>query len=211
MTSLTTLMYQNAYRLRTHQDPHGNTWFVAKDVCNILEIKDTFNATRYLDQDEKGTLNVRTLGGQQSMTTINESGLYALIIRSRKPEARKFRKWITAEVLPSIRRTGSYHTHGINPQGSLFIKRTAHGYKVGSINYIDYRLVVRQAGLSTTTDALYKRRVRHPEMFLFIEATWYVRQDFMHHLRQYQEWREGYSHLVAKAELEQPVQSLLDL
>ena len=88
----------------TADDP----WWVAKDICDVLEISDVSNALKNLDDDEKDTHNVRTLGGNQSMLVINESGLYSLILRSRKPQAKKFKKWITSEVLPAIRKTGSY-------------------------------------------------------------------------------------------------------
>ncbi|UIF90895.1 Bro-N domain-containing protein [Cupriavidus sp. UYPR2.512] len=86
----------------------GEPWFAATDVCRILGYRDAFNATRLLDEDEKGTHILSTLGGEQVLSIINESGLYALVIRSRKPEARRFRKWVTSEVIPSIRKTGSY-------------------------------------------------------------------------------------------------------
>ena len=75
---------------------------MAKDVCNVLDM--TVEATRRLDEDEKGLTNIQTLGGNQSMTVINESGLYALIFRSSKPEAKQFSRWVTHEVLPSIRK-----------------------------------------------------------------------------------------------------------
>lgn len=86
----------------------GDIWFVAADVCTVLEHSDPSKAVAGLDDDEKGRKNVRTLGGQQSMVVVNEPGLYALVIRSRKPEARAFRRWITHDVIPAIRRTGSY-------------------------------------------------------------------------------------------------------
>lgn len=86
----------------------GEPWFVAADVARILEYRDAFNATRILDDDEKDTHLMSTPSGNQEMSVINESGLYHLIILSRKPEAKKFRKWVTAEVLPSIRKTGMY-------------------------------------------------------------------------------------------------------
>ena len=86
----------------------GEPWFVAKDIAMVLDFCNTNDATRCLEEDEKGAHNVRTLGGMQEMTAINESGLYHLILVSRKPEAKKFRKWVTEEVLPSIRKTGSY-------------------------------------------------------------------------------------------------------
>lgn len=86
----------------------GEPWFVAADVAAVLEYRDAFNLARILDDDEKGTHVVSTPGGDQEMSTINESGLYAAILKSRKPEARKFRRWVTGEVLPSIRKTGGY-------------------------------------------------------------------------------------------------------
>ncbi len=86
----------------------GETWFVAKDVADILEMRDAFNATRDLDEDEKGTCKVSTPGGIQEMTIISEAGLYTLLMRSNKEEAKPFRRWVTHDVLPSIRKTGSY-------------------------------------------------------------------------------------------------------
>ena len=87
----------------------GDTCFVAKDIADVLEIRDAFNATRELDYDEKGTAKVSTPGGMQDMTVINEAGLYTLLMRSNKPEAKPFRRWVTHDVLPSIRKTGSYN------------------------------------------------------------------------------------------------------
>jgi len=80
-------------------DQNGDPWFVAKDICDALGFRMASDATRLLDEDEKGTLNVRTPGGDQPMTIINESGLYSLILRSRKPEAKRFKKWVTGEAL----------------------------------------------------------------------------------------------------------------
>ena len=83
-------------------------WFVAKDVCECLEIKNSRDALSRLDDDEKGVVLTDTLGGKQEMTTINEYGLYSLVLGSRKKEAKDFKRWITHEVLPSIRKTGRY-------------------------------------------------------------------------------------------------------
>ncbi len=83
-------------------------WWVASDVCKVLDIVDTETALRRLDDDEKGTYSVRTPGGPQKMLCVNESGIYHLIFTSRKKEAKAFRRWVTNEVLPSIRKTGSY-------------------------------------------------------------------------------------------------------
>jgi prophage antirepressor-like protein len=88
----------------------GEPWFVAKDVCDILDIDNPSQAVGRIDDDERGTTTVRTPGGPQEVLTVNESGVYALIFTSRKPEAKRFRKWVTSEVLPAIRRTGRYET-----------------------------------------------------------------------------------------------------
>lgn len=87
---------------------NSEAWFVAKDVCQALDISNHNDAISRLEDDEKGVGNTDTLGGVQTMVIVNESGLYHLIFQSRKPEARKFRKWVTGEVLPQIRKTGSY-------------------------------------------------------------------------------------------------------
>ena len=79
---------------------HDEPWFVAKDVCDILEHSDPSMAVSRLDDDEQGTTNVRTPGGPQEVLTVSESGLYNLIFTSRKPEAKRFRKWVTGTVLP---------------------------------------------------------------------------------------------------------------
>lgn len=86
-------------------EQNGEPWFVAKDVCMILEHTNPTVAIQSLDEDERAKL---FLGRQGDANCVNESGLYALIVRSNKPEAKKFRKWVTSEVLPSIRKTGSY-------------------------------------------------------------------------------------------------------
>lgn len=82
--------------------------FVAKDISEILGYKNTQTMTRRLDDDEKGMQNLHTLGGTQNVTVINESGLYSSILGSNKPEAKIFKKWVTSQVLPSIRKHGMY-------------------------------------------------------------------------------------------------------
>lgn len=88
----------------------GEPWFVLADVCKVLEIKNSRDAAAKLDGDEKGVALTDTLGGKQQMTIINESGLYTVILRSDKPQAKPFRKWVTSDVLPSIRKHGAYMT-----------------------------------------------------------------------------------------------------
>ena len=83
-------------------------YFVATDIAKALGYRDAFDMTRRLDDDEKDTQKVRTLGGEQVMVVSNESGLYSSILGSNKEQAKNFKKWVTSEVLPSIRKTGSY-------------------------------------------------------------------------------------------------------
>lgn len=92
--------------IRIVSDDDGSPWFVAQDVCAVLGMGT--EQTRRLDDDEKGLRTVQTPGGAQQMAAVNESGLYSLVLTSRKPEARAFKKWITAEVLPALRRNGVY-------------------------------------------------------------------------------------------------------
>lgn len=88
----------------------SETWWVLRDVCDILEIGNSGNVAARLDEDEKGIHTVDTLGGKQELTIISESGLYSTILLSRKPEAKKFKRWITHEVLPAIHKHGAYVT-----------------------------------------------------------------------------------------------------
>ena len=91
--------------LRTLTDEAGEPWFVAKDVCDILEISNPSDALKRLDDDERSRFN---LGRQGETNIVNEAGLYVLVLGSRKPEAHEFKRWVTHEVLPQIRRTGGY-------------------------------------------------------------------------------------------------------
>ncbi|MCI7493999.1 MAG: Bro-N domain-containing protein [Ruminococcus sp.] len=87
---------------------NGEPWFVLSDVCKVLELSSPHKVAERLDGDEKGRNQIPTLGGVQEMAVVNESGLYTVILRSDKPQAKPFRKWVTSVVLPSIRKTGSY-------------------------------------------------------------------------------------------------------
>lgn len=101
----------NAVPLRTMIDEDGDPWFVAKDACDILEISNNRDAISQLDSDEKNTVVISDgIPGNPNKTIISEPGLYKLIMRSRKPEAKTFQRWVTHEVLPSIRKRGIYAT-----------------------------------------------------------------------------------------------------
>jgi prophage antirepressor-like protein len=107
MTNLPQVFSYEGKQVRTIIE-NGEPLFVARDVCEILEIDPT--QTRRLDEDEKGLRLIQTPGGPQEMVVVNEPGLYVLILGSRKPEAKTFKRWITHEVIPAIRRTGIYST-----------------------------------------------------------------------------------------------------
>ena len=97
--------------VRVVTDSQGEPWFVAADVLATIGLDR--KALERLDDDEKGVSSIHTPGGGQEMTTVNEPGLYTLVLGSRKAEAKRFKRWITHEVLPSIRKTGSYAVPGV--------------------------------------------------------------------------------------------------
>lgn len=113
MNEITVFENDNFGKLRTFLES-GEPWFVASDVCKALDIDRT--AVRRLDKDEKGVRSIHTPGGDQEMTTVSESGLYSLILGSRKPEAHRFKRWVTHEVLPTIRKTGAYVSPSLSQQ-----------------------------------------------------------------------------------------------
>lgn len=88
----------------------GEPWFVAKEICEVLNLSDTYMATKSIDDDDKLIQTLFVSGQNRQVTLINESGLYSLVLRSNKPEAKAFKKWVTSEVLPSIRKRGAYLT-----------------------------------------------------------------------------------------------------
>lgn len=105
MTNLTFVFGENNLRVEM---VNNEPWFVNKDACSILGIKKYRDALVRIDEDEKSLVTVQTNGGKQKLTAVNEYGLYNLIFMSRKKEARDFKRWVTHEVLPSIRKDGGY-------------------------------------------------------------------------------------------------------
>ena len=107
--------YADARDLRT-VTLDGEPWFVAADVASILDLGNVHSSLALLDDDERGLHSVETPSGRQSVVIVSEPGLYSLILRSRKPEAKAFKRWITHTVLPAIRKTGSYGVAKALPQ-----------------------------------------------------------------------------------------------
>lgn len=102
---------------------NGEPWLVGKDVAEVLGYKNPRKALLdHVDVEDKGVTKCDTLGGSQEMTVINESGLYSLVLRSKLPVAKKFKRWVTSEVLPSIRKHGMYATDDLLNDPDLMIK-----------------------------------------------------------------------------------------
>ncbi|PLY04896.1 MAG: hypothetical protein C0625_15405 [Arcobacter sp.] len=124
----------NDNEVRTVMDDNGEPLFNAKDVCNILELENVSRAISKLDEEDLTLLKVTSGGQKRDMNYVTESGLYHLIFSSYKEEARVFKRWVTKEVLPSIRKTGSYSLfdgdmqdfhkihRGVNPNASFTIE-----------------------------------------------------------------------------------------
>ena len=119
MNELQTFDYNGLQVRMVEKD--GETWWVLSDVCRVLELSDTRRTAKRLDEDELTRLRLHSGGQSREMYAINESGLYNVILRSDKPQAKPFRKWVTSEVLPTIRKTGQYNA---KPNKALEIKET---------------------------------------------------------------------------------------
>lgn len=136
---------------------NNEPWFVAADVCQALELSDTGKTVERLDNDEKLMRTVFVSGQNRQMWHVNESGLYNLIFQSRKPEAKAFRKWVTSEVLPNIRKTGSYTM----PQSTSRYIRRGEGVNADILNLLwligeylvagDQKDIALQLGVSTVS------------------------------------------------------------
>ncbi|WP_025860088.1 phage antirepressor KilAC domain-containing protein [Acetobacter papayae] len=158
-TALTPLAFDfEGHAVRTI-NRNGITWWVLADVCAVLEISKYRDTATRLDDDERGAVLVDTLGGPQEMTAINESGLYSLILTSRKAAAKRFKKWVTAEVLPALRRTGTYsigaqpdigHVLGV---AEAAIHASQNAVRVLAPKAQAYHNLTCMDGLHTLTDA----------------------------------------------------------
>jgi anti-repressor protein len=144
MTNVIPFNYESK-QVRVIKDNEGNPWWIASDVCEIIGLSNTTEALRNLDDDEKSTLRISEGGPERNI--INEPGLYSLIIRSNKPEAKQFKRWITHEVLPSIRKTGGYEVDTLS-EIDLIIK-SAQALKQIELKQIDHdnRLISLEAKL----------------------------------------------------------------
>lgn len=149
--NIRTFTHKN-HQLHTLLDRNGDPWFLAKDVCDILELDNVTNALRNLDEDEKSNLTncnvggiatipgLDTTNGGRAPLIVSEAGLYSLILRSRKPEAKQFKRWITHKVLPSIRKHGGYMTG----QESMTPEQMLHA----SMKWLESRIAEQQKQLA---------------------------------------------------------------
>lgn len=163
----------------------GEPWFVAADVCGVLEHGNPRQVVSRLDDDEKGVLNVDTLGGRQEVTAINESGLYSLIMTSRKEAARRFKKWVTAEVLPSIRKSGGYMVAQADEtpeelalramrvmQDTVDRQRLALAEALPKASALDR--IARADGSLCITDAAKALQVRPKDLFAYLQQNGWI-------------------------------------
>lgn len=137
---------------------NGQTWWVLKDICQVLNITNHKNVSARLDPDEKKVHQVDPLNSHK-MTIVNESGLYKVILRSDKPEAKNFTKWVTSEVLPSIRKNGSYITNKADPEDLR--KKANELESVSTINDMAKIIlpVLEQAGMKPAFQALALKQI----------------------------------------------------
>lgn len=177
--------------IRTITNDNGEIWFVAKDVCNILELNDVNKALLKLDDDEKLTRKLFVSGQNRELWLVNESGLYTLVIRSNKPEAKKFRKWITSEVIPSIRKKGFYSVNDNQSDNDLmdeitkkvmdakkqygFTKREQRVFAAGL--YKKHNLTIPLIGIEND----YNDYIRHNKTFMDLDYE--EQEDIVYYLK----------------------------
>jgi prophage antirepressor-like protein len=101
------LLFEGEHLVR-QIEKQGELWFVAPDVCRVLGVKNVSDAVDRLDEDEKGIVTIETPGGDQAVNAVSEAGVYRLVFTSRKPIAERFKRWLAHDVIPKIRKTGSY-------------------------------------------------------------------------------------------------------
>ena len=135
------------YEVRAVIDEDGNPWFVAKDVCDVLGIANSRDATSSLGEDEKGVATTDTLGGRQEMQIVSESGLYRLLFQSRKPEAQRFCDWVTKIIIPEIRKTGGFGLAEARARIEYLESELARLYQIVEANMIPLDSPVRKAAL----------------------------------------------------------------
>ena len=145
----------------------GQPWWVAKDVCDILELNNITEALRGLDEDELTSEILKSGGQGREMRLVSESGVYTLVMRSNKPEAKRFRKWVTSEVLPQLMRTGSYSVKkDPDEERKLEIARQ--------------RIALQEKNANARLAKIMQRMVEHPAYELTKESKQILAQEITH-------------------------------
>lgn len=181
-TSLQRFFEENSNVCIRAQVINGEPWFVAKDVCQALLIKNSRDAVSNLDEDEISDVvltDTRSKNGatqRRTVTIVNESGLYGLIIQSRKPEAKPFRKWVTKEVLPALRKTGIYAA-----QGSLN-RNGVEGIYYRGQKFYPYTDMLKALGYSTRSGSVAKRKKNYPACIIKLFGRNFITEDLIEQL-----------------------------
>ena len=175
-TSLQRFFEENSNVCIRSQVINDEPWFVAKDICQALLLKNPRQAISALDEDEKGVISMDTLGGRQKMNAVTESGLYELISQSRKPEAKPFRKWVTKEVLPTLRKTGIYAV-----QGSL-TRNGVEGIFYRGQKFYPYIEMLKALGYSTRSGSVAKRKRNYPACIIKLFGRNFITEDLIEQL-----------------------------
>ncbi|WP_220140246.1 BRO-N domain-containing protein [Kitasatospora acidiphila] len=144
----------------------GEPWWVAADVCAVLEIRNSRDALKNLDDDETGVETIYTSGGPQRLSIINEPGLYSLVLRSRKPQARAFRRWLTHEVIPAIRRTGRYAPEAEAAPQPQWVEAMVADIAERTTKVLEQRIQELLAVRETLLDQVAALEQRHAELSL---------------------------------------------
>ena len=158
MQTITVFKHEMFGQIRTMTDEKGETFFVGKDVAMALGYSNTRKALQdHVDEEDKGVTKRDTLGGTQKMVFINESGLYSLILSSKLEQARQFKRWVTSEVLPAIRKTGRYE---MTPAELRLLGEQA-----------DYcQMVLQSVSCVTTTQVAKEMNMTGPELYRWLIA-----------------------------------------
>jgi anti-repressor protein len=150
-------------------------WLVLVDVCEALGIENSRNVTHRLDEDEKGVYTMDTLGGPQKITIVNESGFYQILLLSRKPNAKQFKRWITHEVIPSINKTGSYSAHRLSDEERMQDLLALDGDMV-----IAYGQKLKHAAELQTRVVLLENKIEHDKpKIMFADAVSVANTDIL--------------------------------
>lgn len=181
-TSLQRFFEENSNVCIRAQVINGEPWFVAKDVCQALLIKNSRDAVSNLDEDEISDVvltDTRSKNGatqRRTVTIVNESGLYGLIIQSRKPEAKPFRKWVTKEVLPTLRKTGIYAAQdSLNRNG-------VEGIFYRGQKFYPYIEMLKALGYSTRSGSVAKRKRNYPACIIKLFGRNFITEDLIEQL-----------------------------